>query len=118
MCPVQRGTPATEGWVPTREQLFPKASRGFQGTWSEGGQQVFLSLVTVPKQTYTYGDGTHEGRNQAGLPQPVNIALTVGEGAGGQVAGQHVMSGQALLALLPGPASECSQGCPEAGLAA
>lgn len=52
MCPVQRGTPA-------QGQLSPEASRGLHGTWSKGGQQVFLFLVTVPKKTCVCRDQTH-----------------------------------------------------------
>lgn len=63
--------------------------------------------------------GLTRERNQASFLRPVTIALTVDKGVRGQVAGQHVMSGQALLGLSP-RSSHCMLpgGCPEAELAA
>lgn len=42
-----------------RGQLPTRASRGLHGTWSRDGQQVLLSLETVPWKTGVCGTWTH-----------------------------------------------------------
>lgn len=52
LCALCREEPLLQmAGYPARGQLSPKASRGLHGTWPKGGQQAFLSLVTVPKKT-------------------------------------------------------------------
>lgn len=85
----------------------PQAHRGLHGTWSRGGQQVFLSLVTALGKT-CIGDQHHLGRKRPHPPQPMGTALRVGQGAWGRVASRHVQPccllflGQLFLQQLQG----------------
>lgn len=107
-CPVQRGTPTLQG----QQRL----------TWHlvQGRQQVLLFLMIAPRKMCVCREWTHQERNQASLLITVTTALTVNKGTWGQVAGQHVMLGQAPLLGLSSRSSHCKLpgGSPEAELAA